>query len=95
MTLPLRSRPTLLFLLSAVLVYAAPVCAGKAPPRRAVGYLRATAFGDPTLLLELSREVTAEGSYGIRKPIQRIGLAPDDLPAFMKALQSRLAPSVR
>jgi hypothetical protein len=57
--------------------------------------LRATPFGDPTLLLDLSREVTAEGPYGIRKPVQRIGLVPDDLPALSGALQLRIAPTAR
>ncbi len=59
------------------------------PPRRAPGYLRATAFGSPTVLLELRGDVVAEGPYGMRRCVRRIGIAPDDTAAFLSALAAR------
>lgn len=68
-----------------------PVRGGMAPPKRAQGYLRATAFGDPTLLLELTRDVTADGPYGIHRTVRRIGVAPDDVAAFTAAVEAHRA----
>lgn len=59
------------------------------PRRRTPGYLRATAFGPPALLLELGDEVVLEGPYGLRRRVRRIGLAPDDLSGFLGALARR------
>ncbi len=69
----------------------APVRGAPAPPRRAPGYLRATPFGPPTLLLDLSSDVVAEGPYGLRRTVRRIGLSPDDPAAFTAALTQRLS----
>ncbi len=64
------------------------------PPRRAPGYLRATVFGQPTLLLELACDVVAEGPYALRRRVRLVGLSPDDPAAFLSALSSHL-PQVR
>ncbi|HEX9107189.1 MAG TPA: hypothetical protein VF832_08170 [Longimicrobiales bacterium] len=69
-----------------------PVRGTAVPPRRAPAYLRATPFGPPSLLLELRDEVVAEGPYGLRRPVRRLGLSPDDPAAFTEALQRRLHP---
>lgn len=60
------------------------------PPRRAHGYLRATPFGQPLLLLELREPVVAEGPYGVRRSFQLLGLSPDDPDAFLASLTPRL-----
>ena len=38
------------------------------------------------VILHIDRPVTAYGLYGIEKKFQRLSLAMDDLPAFVKAL---------
>ena len=63
---------------------------GEAPPRRARGYLRATAFGDPTVLIELNEAVAAVGIYGIRRNVTRVGVAPDDRARFVETVSERV-----
>ncbi len=58
---------------------------GNPPGRRERGYLRATVFGDPALLLELTAPVTAIGPYGLTRTVRRIGLSPDDPQALTTA----------
>lgn len=64
---------------------------GDAPPRRERGYLRATAFGDPSLIVELRAPLRAIGPYGVRREVTRIGLAPDEKARFRAALAAALA----
>jgi hypothetical protein len=64
---------------------------GDVPPRRSPGYLRATVFGDPTVLLELRDPVIARGLYGITRRVTRVGLAPDQRSRFLAALESARA----
>jgi len=59
---------------------------GDAPSRRERGYLRATVFGDPLLLLELATSVAATGPYGMTRRVRRIGLSPDQPQTLIAAL---------
>jgi len=57
-------------------------------PRRAPGYVRLTAFGAPTLILELASPQMAHGLLGTERRVRRIGLAPDDLTGFVRAIRA-------
>jgi hypothetical protein len=57
-------------------------------PRRAQGYVRLTALTAPTLILELASPQTARGLLGIERRVTRVGIAPDDLPAFIAAVNA-------
>lgn len=47
------------------------------PARKEPGYLRVTPIDPPDLLLHLDSPVTVHGPFGIRKQVDRIGLAAD------------------
>ena len=55
-------------------------------PRRATGYVRLTTLTAPTLILELAAPQMAQGLLGIERRVTRIGLAPDDLAGFVRAM---------
>jgi hypothetical protein len=55
-------------------------------PRRAPGYVRLTTVTAPTLILELASPQMAQGLLGIERRVSRIGLAPDDLEGFVRAI---------
>jgi hypothetical protein len=61
---------------------------GTAPPKRSPGYLKATLIGPPQILLELCRPLKAEGPYGIKRRVHRVGLAVDDPTRLMAILAS-------
>jgi len=52
--------------------------------------LRATVLAPPRLRIELARPLTALGPYGIRKQVERIGLAVDDGERFARQLDQLL-----
>jgi hypothetical protein len=64
-----------------------------APTRHARGYLRATAVGDPALILELRTPLRARGPYGSRE-VTRVGIAPDERARFRAALAEAMAAQV-
>jgi hypothetical protein len=55
--------------------------------RRAPGYLHASIFAAPRLMIELSEPVEARGLYGNRKQVTRIGLLVDEPRALAEALR--------
>jgi hypothetical protein len=57
----------------------------KAPPKRTPGYLRMTP--QPNVILTLREPMVARGIYGMKRTVQRIGLALDDVKAFETALR--------
>jgi len=57
------------------------------PERRAPGYVRITGLGEPNLLIELHEPVLAEGLYGRRKLVSRLGVSADDPAGFTRSLQ--------
>jgi hypothetical protein len=58
--------------------------------RRAPGYLQASLFAAPRLMIELSRPVDVRGLYGTRKRgITRIGLLVDEPAKLAEALRER------
>lgn len=59
------------------------------------GMLRATPMGDPRLVVELARPLTATGPYGFTRQVSRIGLAVDDEVRFLATVAARtgLTPS--
>jgi hypothetical protein len=59
---------------------------GTAPPRRGAGYLKATLIGPPRMVMELREPLEADGLYGLRKRVQRIGLAVDDSAGLLALL---------
>ena len=62
--------------------------------RRAPGYLHATLFAAPRLMIELNRPIDARGLYGTRKRgITRIGLLVDEPAALMESLRERAGKS--
>ncbi|MDB4949874.1 MAG: hypothetical protein JWM27_2523 [Gemmatimonadetes bacterium] len=62
---------------------------GALPGKRERGWLRMTAMGPPSAVLELRRPVKVRGPYGITRRVQRIGLAVDDAARFRAEVQSR------
>jgi len=58
-----------------------------APSRFERGYARATVFGDPTRMIELSAPVAATGPYGITRRVTRIGVSPDNPEVWDAALE--------
>jgi hypothetical protein len=59
-------------------------------PRRAPGYLRAAVLAPPQILLVLREPLMAQGPYGIRRPVTRIGLAVDEPERLRMALGAAL-----
>jgi hypothetical protein len=60
----------------------------KAPPRRSGAYLKAALLGPPQMLLELREPVEADGPYGLRKRVQRVGLTVDEPGRLVATLAS-------
>ncbi len=60
------------------------------PTRRTKSYLAATAGNTPVFMIELTKPLTAEGPYGVRKSVTRIGIAPDEPAAFEAALAASI-----
>ena len=58
------------------------------PERKTPGYLRVTPIDAPDLLLSLDGPVTVHGPFGIRRRVERIGLAADDPDALADRLDS-------
>ncbi len=56
------------------------------PDRSAPGNLRIVGIGDPNITVELREAVTAEGLYGRRKLVRRIGVAADRPGGLLEAL---------
>jgi hypothetical protein len=56
----------------------------KAPPKRTPCYLRMAP--QQTVILNLTSPMSARGVYGMKRTVQRIGLALDDVKVFEKAL---------
>lgn len=56
----------------------------KAPAKKTPGYLRMAP--QPNAILRLTSPMTARGVYGMKRTVQQIGLALDDVKAFQKAL---------
>lgn len=53
------------------------------------GYLGFTLAGEPQMVLELARPVTAHGFFGLTREVSRVGLFVDDQAAFRAALAER------
>ena len=58
------------------------------PDRAAPDYLRITGLADPNLLLTLRDRAPAEGLYGRRKMVSRIGIAADHPADLLRAVQA-------
>jgi hypothetical protein len=55
----------------------------KAPPKKTPGYLRMAP--QPNVVLTLREPMTARGVYGMKRQVDRVGLAIDDLKTFQTA----------
>jgi len=62
----------------------------RAEPADAAAATRVPRRTEPTLCIELAQTLEAEGLLGIRQPVRRLALAPDDLPEFERALHALL-----
>jgi hypothetical protein len=58
------------------------------PARSEPDYLRMSGIGDPNLLLTLRDAIPAEGLYGRRKMVRRIGISADQPQEFRQAVQT-------
>jgi hypothetical protein len=58
----------------------------KAPPKKTPGYLRMAP--QPNAILTLREPMVARGVYGMKRTVERVGLAIDDVKAFEAALKN-------
>ena len=61
------------------------------PDRGEPGYLRITGIADPNLILELRESSTAEGLFGRRKNVSRVGISADQPHELAQAVKAMIA----
>jgi len=59
--------------------------------KRAKDYLGLAVFGDPRLIIHCKQPVLVQGSFGIKRKVNRLGMTVDDEKLFLETLHQRLS----